>query len=156
MSGDCHKPKQNDLERSHQIVSAFADLMAENPPLIGDCDFLPYPKADIQNAIGRLITFCESKRDLACDLESQKKHQENISFFQNLRNGLVYFWHDIDPKDKDSVAKLNRLTSFPDWALPLKRKYLDHEKASQEACDAEIQTMVSRVERENSLGNLAN
>jgi len=151
-----HKTKPSILEECQKIVFAFADLMVENPPLIGDCSVLPYPKATIQNAIGEIISHYEIERDVAYDPDIQKKHDETILFYQNLRNGLAYYWHEIDSGDKDAIAKLNGLTSFPEWALPLKLKYLDHEKASEEACDAEIQRLINKTEREKKLNNLTN
>ena len=134
-----HKTKPSELEEYQNIVCEFTDLMAESTPLIGDCSMLPYSKEAILHAIGEIITLCEIDRDATDDLDMQKKREETISAVQNLRNGLVYYWHEIDPADKDAIAKLNGLTAFPDWALPLKLKYLDHNKASEEACDAEIQ-----------------
>jgi hypothetical protein len=47
-----------------------------------------------------------------------------------------------------TIAKLSRFDTFPDWALPLKIKYLDDERASIEACDMAIQVIKDRVERE--------
>jgi hypothetical protein len=61
---------------------------------------------------------------------------------------LARDWHDIAPEDKDAVAKLAAYDSFPDWALPLKRKYINDERASIEAADAAFRVLKDKVDRE--------
>jgi hypothetical protein len=151
-----HKTKPSELEEYQNIVCEFADLMTENPPLIGDCSMLPYPKETILHAIGEIISHCEIEQDATDDPDIRKKREETISAVQNLRNGLVYHWDEIDPEDKDAIRKLDGLASFPDWALSLELKYLDHKKASEEACDAEIQRIKNKIEGKKKLNHLAN
>jgi hypothetical protein len=71
---------------------------------------------------------------------------------QNLSNALIYHWHEIDPEDKDAIAALNRLGSFPAWGLPLKQKYLNDEKAANAAADAALKRMIRRVAAEDNDG----
>ena len=63
---------------------------------------------------------------------------------------LVREWHEIEQNDKTAITKLSGFDAFPDWALPLKLKYLDDERASIEACEVAIQVMKEQVEREQS------
>lgn len=53
---------------------------------------------------------------------------------------------------KDAIAKLGNSDSFPDWALPLKLKYISEEQASKESYEATFQVLKDKVVRERKHG----
>ena len=122
--------------------------MAENPPLIGDSRLLPFPKSVILYAIGNMLNHYECQQETIAEPDLRKPYDDIISRMQYLSNALISQWHDIDSEDKEGVAALNRLSSFPEWALPLKQKYLNDEKAANEALDATLRRMKRRVDAE--------
>ena len=58
-----------------------------------------------------------------------------IPTLNHLFTHLARDWHDIDAKDKDVVTRLAGHDSFPDWAVPLKEKYINQHRAWNEADD---------------------
>jgi hypothetical protein len=137
-------------DQCQEIVNAFIDCMADNPPLIGDASLLPFPKSVILYAIGEMLNHYERRQESTDDPDLRKPYEEIIPKMQYLSNTLIYHWHDIDPEDKDAVAALNRLGSFPPWGLPSKEKYLNDEKAANEAFDAALKRMKRRVAAEGN------
>jgi hypothetical protein len=84
------------------------------------------------------------------DETRREQCDELISSLSYLLTLLARDWQTIDPEDKDAIVKLNRCESFPDWALPLKLKYINDEKASNEAADATIQVILDQVKARRS------
>jgi len=74
--------------------------------------------------------------------------RENYPDPKYCSRGLVNDWQEIEPEAKSHRKNLANFDTFPDWALPLKLKYLDDERASIEACDVAIQVIKDKVERE--------
>lgn len=138
------------IEQCQQVVDAFIDCMADDPPFIGNSGLLPYPKSVILYALGEMLNHCEQRQKTINDPDLREPYDKMIPKLQWLTNTLIYQWHDLNPEDKDAVAALNRLNSFPEWALPLKQKYLDHERAANEAFDATLRRMKRRVDAENT------
>jgi hypothetical protein len=58
---------QLSIDQCQEIVYAFIDCMADNPPLIGDCSLLPYPKSVILYAIGELLNHYEHQQETIND-----------------------------------------------------------------------------------------
>lgn len=135
-------------EQCQEIVDAFIDCIADNPPLIGDASLLPFPKSVILYAIGEMLNHYERRQESTDDTDLRKPYDDIIPKMQFLSNALIYHWHEIDAEDKDAVAALNGLTSFPPWGQPLKEKYLDDEKAANEALDAALNRMKRKVAAE--------
>ena len=141
-----------DIRKCQDVIHASIDAMVTESPLIGDCSLLPYQKRTIQSAIGKLTNHYETQAELTNDPVFRTSCEEMIPRMQLLLNELTYRWHEIADEDKSAIARLNGLDSFPDWAAPLKVKYLDHEKASQEAADLAVERMVDKVEGEKNSG----
>ena len=139
-----------ELEHYQNIVFAFTDLMADNPPLIGDCSLLPHPKATILYAIKFVVNDYETKRKKATDSALLHSYEKLIPTLNYAFTCLARDWQDIAPEDKDAVARLAGYESFPQWALPLKNKYIDDERASKEAADAALQVLIDKVKREKA------
>lgn len=139
-----------ELERYQNIVFAFSDLMAAKSPLIGDCSLLPHHKATILYAIKFVVDDYETKRELATDSALVDGYDRMIPTLNYLFTCLARDWQDIAPEDKDAIARLSGYDSFPEWALPLKRKYIDEERASNEACNAAFQVLKDKVDREKA------
>jgi TPR repeat protein len=142
-----HTESQFCLDREHyqNIVSAFCDLTATHVPLIGDCNMLPHPQKTILYAIKWVTDYLETEREATTDQTLCEKLDDLISTHNYLLTELARDWHEIDPKDKAVVAELGKFDSFPDWALPLKLKYIDDEKARKEALDATFEVLKDRV-----------
>jgi hypothetical protein len=68
---------------------------------------------------------------------------------------LARDWHEIDPEDKAAIAELGKFDSFPDWALHLKLKYIDEEKARQEALDATLEVLKGKVATKNRTATMS-
>ena len=141
-----------DLDKYQNIVFAFSDLMAAHAPLIGDCSTLPYPKKTILYAIKWVSDDYETKRELTTNQTLRESYDKLIPTLNYLLTLLANNWHEIDPEDKDAIAKLGNSDSFPDWALPLKLKYINEEQASNEAYEATFQVLKDKVERERKHG----
>lgn len=132
-------------ERYRNIICTFCELISEHIPLIGDCRKLPYPKKTILYAIA-WVTQDLQEREEQTDLELlREKCAELINVHSFLITHLARDWHEIDPKDKDAVAALDKFDSFPDWALPLREKYINDDRASEEALEAAVKAMTDRV-----------
>lgn len=135
-----------DLEHHQGIVFAFSDLAADHSPLIGDAALLPQPKATILYAIKLVLDDNETTKESATDSELIEACDKMISTLNYLSTSLARSWHDIDPEDRDSIARLSEYDFFPEWALPLKHKY--EERGSKQAFDAAYQYTVDKVKRE--------
>lgn len=142
-----------ELEKHQNIVIAFSDLMAAHSPLIGDCALLPHPKATILYAIQFVVDDYETERDMATDSTLIQSYDRMIPALSYLITCLARDWHDIAPEDKDAISRLTGYDSFPEWALPLKRKYIDEKRARNEALDAAIQVLKDEVDREKANEN---
>jgi hypothetical protein len=136
------------IEQCQQIVDEFIDYAADDPPLIGDATLLPYPKSVILYALGEMLNHYEIQQERIDDPDLRKPYDDIIPKVQHLSNMLVSKWHAIDLEEKDAIAALNRLDSFPAWAEPLKKKYLDDERAANEALDVTFRRMQRRVAAE--------
>jgi hypothetical protein len=134
--------------RNEQIVFGFSDFLASNSHLIGDCSLLPYPKKTIHYAIASVIDEYQTKLENTTNQILREQCEKIIPTLKYLLTRLVNDWQEIEPEDKEAIAKLSQFDTFPDWALPLKLKYLDDERASIEACDVAIQVIKDKVERE--------
>jgi TPR repeat protein len=135
-------------DKYHDIVFAFMDLMAAHRPLIGDCSILPYPKKTILYAIRWLIDYHEAKLEETTNHTLREAYDKMLPTLGYLFTSLARDWQEIDPEDKDAIARLNECESFPDWATPLKLKYIDEEKASQDAANVAFQVIKDRTESE--------
>jgi hypothetical protein len=127
------------------IVCAFCDLIESNMPLIGDCSMLPYPKRTILYALRWLMDYWESKRETAADQTLIDRYDNLVETNSYLFTHLGDDWHDLESEDKVAIAELNKCDSFPDWALPLKRKYINEETARNEALGVVHEVVVDRV-----------
>jgi TPR repeat protein len=142
---------QYSLSRSYEkIVGEFCDFLATHTPLIGDCSLLPYPKKTIHYAIAWVLNDYENKREDTTNQALREKLDKIIPTFRYALTRLVDDWQEIEHEDKEAIEKLCHFDSFPDWALPLKLKYLDDERAAEEACEMAIQVIQDKVEREKS------
>jgi hypothetical protein len=92
---------------------------------------------------------CETKREATTDQALREGYDRMVPTLSYLFTRLARDWQEIDPEDKDAIAALASCDSFPDWALPLQRKYIDDEKASNEAIEIALQVMKDKLDREN-------
>lgn len=136
------------LDHYMTIMFAFSDLLAANAPLIGDCSLLPYPKKTILYAIAAVRDDYETERENTTNQTLRESYDRSIPGLSFLFTRLAHDWQEIEQEDKEAIAKLSRFDSFPDWALPLKLKYLDDERARDEALKAVHQVIADKVERE--------
>ena len=139
-------------DKYQDIVMAFSDLMAADAPLIGDCSMLPYPKKTILYAIRWVMEDYETKREATTDRTLREGYDQMLPTLSYLLTRLARDWREIDLEDKDAIAELGGCDSFPDWALKLKAKYIDDDKASNEAYDVAIQVTKDKVEFEKRHG----
>lgn len=149
---------QYSLARCYEkIVAEFCDFLATHTPLIGDCSLLPYPKKTIHYAIASVLNDYENKREDTTNQTLCEKLDKIIPTLRHALTRLVSDWQEIEPEDRGAIAKLSRFDSFPDWALPLKLKYFDDERAAEEACEVAIQVIADKVDREKKgVGDAAN
>ena len=133
------------FEHYRGIVAAFSEKLAANTPLIGDCSMLPYPKRTILYAIRWVIEELHDAEEIAESRTSREKFDEMILSLNYLLTRLARDWQTIDSADKPDIAKLGDFKEFPDWALPLKFKYINDEKASEEAAEVAFQVMRDRI-----------
>lgn len=118
------------LDKYLKIVAAFSDLMTANSPLIGDCSMLPHPKETILYAIRWVMQDYEAKREATTDQTLLEGYDKMLPTLNYLLTRLARDWWEIDPEDKEAIAKLRDCDSFPDWALPLRRKYINDDCGS--------------------------
>jgi hypothetical protein len=137
-------------KRYEKMVFAFSDLMAAHSPLIGDCSLLPYPKGTLLYAIRWVMDEYETNREATGNEELRQAYDKMLPTLSYLFTRLARDWQEIDPADKDSIAKLRDCESFPEWALQYKRKYIDDERASNEAAEVAFQVMKDRIAQEKS------
>lgn len=137
-----------ELENYEKIVFAFSDLMDSHSPLIGDCAMLPHSKETILYAMKFVVDAYETECELTTNRTLANNCAELIEVINYHFTSLARDWQDIAPEDKDTVARLAECDSFPDWALPLKLKYIDEKRARSEAFDAKLQFMKDKVARE--------
>jgi hypothetical protein len=140
------------LEDYQNIVSAFSDLVADHRPLIGDCSVLPQPKKTILYAICWVRDHLQTLQEETEDETLAEKCSSLINTLTFLLAHLTADWHDILPEDKNAVEKLGECDSFPDWALPLKAKYINDENASKEAYGVAFQVLKDKVDQESGRG----
>ena len=138
-----------ELKKYQEIIFAFSDLIATQSPLIGDSSMLPHPKETILYAIKFVVDDYETKRELTTNHTLVENYDEMIATFNYLFTILARDWHEIAPEDKNAISKLAECDSFPDWALPLKLKYIDEDRALKEACSATLRVLEDKVNREN-------
>lgn len=131
-----------------EIAFTFSDFLAPHSPLIGDCSLLPYPKKTIQYAIWAVMDDYETKRENTTNQTLREGYVKMIPTLSYLFTRLIHDWQEIEPEDKEAIAQLSRLDSFPDWALPLKLKYLDDERARNEAAEVACEVLKDKVVRE--------
>lgn len=147
--------ESHNVEHYQNIVFAFSDLIATHRPLIGDCSTLPYPKKTILYAIEWLMQHYSTMREATTDEALREKYDGIMPTLSFIVTVLARDWHEIDLEDKPAIAELGKFDSFPDWALPLKLKYIDDEKASKEACEAAIQVMEDKVATKNRTATMS-
>lgn len=139
-----------DRKRYEKMVFAFSDLMAAHSLLIGDCSLLPYPKRTLLYAIKWVMEEYETNRDATDNQQLQQAYDKMLPMLSHLFTRLARDWQDIDPADKDAIAKLRYCESFPEWAVQYKRKYIDDERASKETAEVAFQVMKDRIAQEKS------
>jgi hypothetical protein len=132
------------------MVFAFSDLMAVHSPLIGDCSLLPYPMETLLYAIKWVMEEYETNREATDNEELRHGYEKILPTLSFLFTRLARDWQEIDPADKDAIAKLRDCDSFPEWALRYKRKYIDDEGASNQAAEVAFQVMKDRIAQEKS------
>jgi hypothetical protein len=88
------------------------------------------------------------ERDAATDAKLVELHERMIPTLNHLFTCLARDWHDIDAKDKDAVARLVGHDSCPDWASPVKAKYIDEDRAREVALDVTLQVMKDMIARQ--------
>lgn len=147
-----HEGKSHNREYYQSIVFAFSDLLIARTPPIGDCSDLPYPKKTILYAIEWLMDYWESESEATSNQTIRDKYDNIRPTLSYLLTVLARDWQEIDPQDKDAIAELGKFDSFPDWALPLKLKYINDDRARGEALDAAIQVIVDKVAAEKRNG----
>ncbi|MBU0769638.1 MAG: hypothetical protein KJ687_11170, partial [Proteobacteria bacterium] len=103
-------------------------------------------------AIRWVIDYYKSQRETATNQTLIDSYDKIIPPFSYLLTHLARDWHHIEPGDKDAIAQLSKCDSFPDWALPLKLKYINEENASNEAAEITHQVMKDRIISEKSYG----
>ena len=140
-----------ELDHYQTIVNSFVDLVANRTPLIGDCTLLPHPKGTILYAIKFLEKDHRAKREAATDAKLVALYDGIIPTLNHLFTHLARDWHDIDAKDKDVVTRLAGHDSFPDWAVPLKEKYINQHRAWNEADDITDQVIKDMIVRQREL-----
>lgn len=139
-----------DRKQYEKIVFAFSDLMAEHSPLIGDCSLLPYPKGTLLYAIKWVIEEYKTNREATDNEELRHACDKMLPTLSYLFTQLARDWQEIDPADKDAIAKLRDSESFPEWALQYKRKYIDDKRASTEAAEIAFQVLKDRMAQEKA------
>ena len=146
-------PDDSSIRDHYQaIVFAFGDLITSTAPLIGDESLLPYPKKTILYAIRWVMDHYESLREKSNNPTLLDLCDKMLPTLSYLLTTLARDWHQIEPDDKETITKLNRCDSFPEWALKLKAKYIDDDKASNEAYDVAIQVIKDKVAFEKRHG----
>ncbi len=143
-------PPVGNRNRYEKMVFAFSDLVAAHSPLIGDCSLLPYPKATLLYAIRWVMDEYETNREAAGNEELRQVYDKMLPTLSYLFTRLARDWQEIDPADKDAITKLRDYESFPEWALQYKQKYIDDERASNEAAEVAFQVMKDRIAQEKS------
>lgn len=128
-----------------KIVSDFAELIADKRPRIGDCAFLPHSKKSLLYAVRWMIAHYEDNVEIANNKEIRELSEAQLPLLHQMFTWLARDWHEIDDEDKEAVARLSQCESFPPWALALKNKYIDEDKASEIACDVAIQVIKDRA-----------
>jgi len=93
------------------------------------------------------------KQEVATDRALSEAYDKMLGTLGYVFNRLVDDWQEIDPEDKDAVAKLAGYDSFPDWALSLKCKYINEDKASREALDVASQVLIDRSNAKSARAN---
>jgi TPR repeat protein len=139
-----------ELLRHRKLASDFIDLMAADPPYIGDCALLPAPKSEILYALQFVMHDYETCREATADPSLITQYDKAVENCGYLITRLARDWQPIAPEDKHAIANLNRCATFPDWALPLKRKYINDERGSDEACSAAFQVLKDQVAKEKA------
>jgi hypothetical protein len=131
-----------------KVVFAYGDLMTANAPLIGDCQLLPCPKKAILYGIYWIKDQYEAKEEEAADETTRKEVRSMIDFLCYLLTRLARDWQEIDPGDREAIAKLAGLEAFPEWADNLRQKYIDDARGASEAAEMAFEVMRDKVLRE--------
>lgn len=139
-----------ELDRQQKIVFAFSDIMADHAPLIGDCNVLPHPKEAILYAIRYVADHFMEKQERTSDTELAERYGNMVEHLNYLFTRLARDWHHIALEDKEAIEKLGDLKTFPDWALPIKQKYIDEGKASSHAFDIAARVLEDKVKSEQA------
>ena len=126
-------------------VDAFLDTHNVH---IGDSSLLPYPKQKAMYAVKWNVAYCEDGLKSTTDPALVARYTKLISNLEIVFTLLARDWHDIEPSDKEAVARLSSCKEFPDWALPLKLKYLNERAAAEEAYAVASQVMEDKVREE--------
>ena len=134
-------------DRYADIAGEVAEFLAEHTVHIGDSQTLPYPKREAMYAVKWGIMYWE-KRVESVSGDDAIAYRRLISSLGIAFTLLARDWHEIDPSDKDAIAKLNACKEFPAWALSLKSKYLNEKAASEEALTIALQVMEDDVREE--------
>ena len=131
-----------------KIVSNFIEVV-QDAPLIADSRTLRYPKRTILYAIQWLRHHYEDVSE-SCDDEARETLSKFMPSLAFLLTILADRWHVIDPKDRDAISRMQRLDAWPDWAAEIREKYIDEDRASNEAAEAAFEVMKDRVNAERS------
>lgn len=91
---------------------------------------LPHPKETILYAIRWVMQDYEAKREATTDQTLLEGYDKMLPTLNYLLTRLARDWWEIDPEDKEAIAKLRDCDSFPDLALPLRRKYINDDCGS--------------------------
>ena len=145
-----YEESDRELERYEEFVFSFSVLVGSKPPLIGDCALLPHPKADILYAMKFVVDVYRTKQEQTANPSLAANYQKLIDITNHLFTCLARDWQIIAPEDKAAISRLAGCDEFPDWALPLQRKYIDDDRGRDEACHAAFQVLTDKVSRENA------
>lgn len=113
------------VKDAEDIVMDFANIMAKSPQMIWDAEVLPCSRDRLKEAFGIFLDWLYQwrKRDLTSFGSSG--HHETLRHAEALLCHVDDF-HDIDPRDKAAVAKLNSLGMDEDIDMELAKLMLKY------------------------------
>jgi len=134
-------------DECNELIDAFVgSILPDGPPLIGDCARLPHPKHKILYAIRWMMDYYETVSEETSDDTLRSKCQSLLPTLGDLFTRLSRDWHKIDAQDMEAVAQLRSCKVFPEWASPLKAKYINEERALEEATEIAFQVISDRAD----------
>jgi len=133
-------------KRYQEIVDAYGEFLREHTCLIGDCSLLPLPKNQILYAQSWMMREYEKNRDETNNKEHQKLYDNQLSLLKVLFSLLARDWQEIDPADKEAVAKLARYWQDDDPSQNEAKDFLARYCQGDETLDKEAITKLRNCE----------